>query len=795
MPAFHVASTSIAWLTERSDALQDIWAKSSEDAARPGETLAAHTGQVVAQLAGWRRRNPSLPSLCGRSNLWDLLAWACLLHDVGKIAPGFQAMLRGGDPFPHRHEVLSLVAVGWLDVPDADLEIVATGVATHHRDLEGGDRAIFAFYAIDTGNREHLLEELSEADSVRLRAWLMGAGRPRIEAGSLGFSALPTLRATSKAEALSRALKAILGFHQRLKEQDADSPENLLATFSRGLVLLADHAGSAHVRPWQTERIRSRRALGGSLRDSRGNALQLLPHQQAVGSVRGHAVLRAPTGSGKTEAALLWAARQYEDEEGQPPLFYVLPYKASMNAMHDRMMGRYGFKGEDAVLQHSSALSVLYTRLVAEKGYRKRAAASEARASRDLGRLMAAPIRVLSPYQILKAFFGVRGHEATLADCARGVFILDELHAYDPDRLGLIIAAFRFLARSLNARVLAMSATFPRVLDEVWQEVLGGEITSVRASEETFKEFARHRLWIRDDDLTASVPEIVDRVHKGEAVLVVGTTVVRAQAIYDELKRRLPPSDVFLIHSRFTGEDRSAKERLLAERTGTGVQRSGGIVCVGTQVVEVSLDVDFDVLFSDPAPIEALLQRFGRINRGRRGGLRDVIVYSVPPKHSEFVYRPPLVDAAINVLRGQNGLPVDEAQAQTWVDSVYEPMAEMWKGELRRSIESCTRDVVQTNRPLMTVDGLEQEFDKLFDGAEVVPESLASRYEGLLESEPIESASLAVPVMSQQLARLLASGRAERRRKGKVSYVVASTPYSTERGLDLSSTRSSVDGS
>ena len=172
-----------------------------------------------------------------------------------------------------------------------------------------------------------------------------------------------------------------------------------------------------------------------------------------------------------------------------------------------------------------------------------------------------------------------------------------------------------------------------------------------------------------------------------------------------------------------------------------------------------------------------------------------MIVYSVPPKHSEFVYRPPLVDAAINVLRGQNGLPVDEAQAQTWVDSVYEPMAEMWKGELRRSIESCTRDVVQTNRPLMTVDGLEQEFDKLFDGAEVVPESLASRYEGLLESEPIESASLAVPVMSQQLARLLASGRAERRRKGKVSYVVASTPYSTERGLDLSSTRSSVDGS
>lgn len=771
-------------MTTSSDVLREVWAKSSADPAEPGETLAAHTGQVVERLAEWRRRNPLLHELCHRPNLWDLVAWACLLHDVGKIAPGFQKMLRGGERYPHRHEVLSLVAVGWLDTSDADLEIVAAGVATHHRDLYGDDvRSILHFYGKTTGNREALLEDLDAARAGSLRAWLQGQGSPRIE--KLGFGPLPALRDISKGEALGRAFKTLAMFEKRLALLPAEAHDSVLATFARGLVLLADHAGSAHIHLGGAEHASSRERLLGSLRGAHGQLLELLPHQAACGEVLGHAVLRAPTGSGKTEAALLWAARQQEDEQGEVPLFYVLPYKASMNAMHQRMLSRCGFAKDQVVLQHSSALAVLYARLLTEKGYGQRDATREAMAARNLGRLMAAPVRVLSPYQILKAFFGVKGHEATLTDCARGLFVLDELHAYDVERLGLIIAAFRYLSLSLGVRVLAMSATFPRVLSEVWAETLGGQVQFVSASPETFKQFERHRLMVRPGDMAEGASEILARVSSGEAVLVVGTTVARAQAIYDALKERLPPADVFLIHSRFTSEDRSAKESLLAERTGTGVERSHGLVCVGTQVVEVSLDVDFDVLYSDPAPIEALLQRFGRVNRGRRGGLRDVIVYSVAPKGADFVYHPKLVAAALEVLGPRSGQAVDEATAQAWVDAVYEPIAEAWKAQLLISVERYTRDVIQTNRPLTTVEGLEDKFDELFEGTEVVPESLEDRYRALVETDFIGSSSLKVPIMRQQAGWLWASKRLERRSIGKGSYVVAKLPYSTERGLDL----------
>src|SRR5579863_2060948 len=117
-----------------SDALAHVWAKSPKNGATQGELLSAHTGQVLSRLRQWRRRHPQLAEIVGRRDLWDLAAWACMLHDLGKVALGFQGMLRGGALFPHRHEVLSLVPVGWLECSDEERGLIAAGVATHHKD-------------------------------------------------------------------------------------------------------------------------------------------------------------------------------------------------------------------------------------------------------------------------------------------------------------------------------------------------------------------------------------------------------------------------------------------------------------------------------------------------------------------------------------------------------------------------------------------------------------------------------------------------------------------------------------
>ncbi len=777
------------------DVLQSVWAKSPRGGESEGETLAAHTGQVLGRLARWRERYPDLPKHCGRPDLWDLAAWACLLHDVGKIAKGFQGMLRGGPRFDDRHEALSLVTVGWLEVSGDARALVAAGVATHHKDLS----ELFQRYPFDPPReRARLLTELDQPDEEVLRRWLNGEGAPRL--GALSFQPLPPLTARAPAEALALAMHDLAVLRERLGTMNATAPEALAARFVRGLVVLADHAGSAHQKLGEAPTLDSTTCLKSIIverlpaRDAEPGAEgQLWSHQEEAAATDGHLLLRAPTGSGKTEAALLWAARQREMGPGHPPIFYVLPYRASLNAMRARIPERYGVAESSVVLQHSAATSALYGYLLADKGYARYEALRAAAAERNLGTLMTAPVRVLTPYQWLRAFFGLPGHEAVLTDAAGGIFVLDELHAYDRRRLALILVGVQHLARDLGARFLAMSATLPSMLKEALGDALGSEPTEVVASSETQQRFVRHTLRLVDDDLLsdATVDSILRRHGHGEAVLAVATTVARAQALHDRLAERLAasaePGVPTLLHSRFTGEDRAAKEREVARRVATGMTRSSSEVplVVATQVVEVSLDVDFDVLFTDPAPLEALLQRFGRVNRVCRGGVRDVFVHTCVPRASRYVYEPAHVERTLATLACHRDEAVAEASVQEWIDAIYTPLAAAWRRELRRTMQADHEAVVAVNRPLESHAELADLFDELFDGKEVVPSLFEARYRERLRESPLEATGLRVPVSRDQWFGLKRKGLLRQCKEGRVVFEVADLPYDSTQGLIL----------
>ena len=184
-----------------SDALADIWAKSAAEPGEAGERLAVHTAWVLTRLSEWRTRLPTLGQY-SRSDIWDLAAWACLLHDVGKIARGFQSMVRGGTRFGHRHEVLSLVAVGWLVIPEEQRALVAAGVATHHRDWP---RIRESYGSAD--ERNVLMAEATPDAFADLRRWLLGEGAPSLS--KLGFLALPALAETPPADAMLSAMSAV----------------------------------------------------------------------------------------------------------------------------------------------------------------------------------------------------------------------------------------------------------------------------------------------------------------------------------------------------------------------------------------------------------------------------------------------------------------------------------------------------------------------------------------------------------------------------------------------------------
>jgi CRISPR-associated endonuclease/helicase Cas3 len=106
------------------------------------------------------------------------------------------------------------------------------------------------------------------------------------------------------------------------------------------------------------------------------------------------------------------------------------------------------------------------------------------------------------------------------------------------------------------------------------------------------------------------------------------------------------------------------------------------VVLVATQVVEVGLDGDFDVLYSDSAPLEALVQRFGRVNRRRRVPLRDVFVMKAIPEGSP-VYADRLLAAAFEQLVRFDGLPLDESEVQQMLDAIYDgTIGDAWVAEL-----------------------------------------------------------------------------------------------------------------
>ena len=114
-----------------------------------------------------------------------------------------------------------------------------------------------------------------------------------------------------------------------------------------------------------------------------------------------------------------------------------------------------------------------------------------------------------------------------------------------------------------------------------------------------------------------------------------------------------------------------------------------------------------------------------------------------------------------------------------WVDAAYEPSAKVWRDRLLRRIEEVTDSVIRVNRPLNSHPELRETFDRLFDGFEVIPASLADEYKTLLRESPLQAPFLRVPISWGQRERLIRAGRLEQ--DGEV----ADVPYDDVRGLDL----------
>jgi len=791
--------------------LAALWAKSADRGAnQQPETLAQHTWAVVSQLAERIRLRPNLPAQLGVPRLWHVLFWAALLHDFGKAALGFQARLRKGPRWAHRHEVLSLAFVDWLvDGFSADeRKWLVAAIASHHRDQAEIKTTYSRSGDLDGKLMQVFVDEIDDAVAGTLWDWLNQCRHAWIEA--LGLEQVVALANLMPREAAlqhfrqkgAESIRKWLSLWNELVEDDlvwANEASSLIGTVAlRGHLISADHMASAHVGDLLKPTLSDPQEIVRKLRLN-----TLYQHQQSAMERRGSAVLMAPTGSGKTEAALLWATAQGTPEQPVPRLFYTLPFQASMNAMERRFTeddsdGRRVAPFKDQVgLEHSKSVLALYRKYKVDptdktltEDEAKKQAVVWARQNRNLAKLHYFPVRILTPYQLLKAPYRLSGYEALLTDCFNATFVFDEIHAFEVGRLAIILATVKHLSENYGARFFVMSATLPSLLRTRLVNALGIPADDIiRASDDLYVDFRRHALILREGELLA--PRALDRIAVGarddQSVLVVCNTVKRAQKACDELRSRLgTQAKIILLHGRFNARDRLAKENIVREATGSRSMKRESIVLVATQVVEVSLDIDLDVIYTDPAPLEALLQRFGRINRRRLKECAPVVVFS-EPDGGQGIYDESLVKASLVVLAKHTGQMIDEAQVSDWLDEVYaDPqIAAKWNAEFDKTYKNFERDVIRQLRAFQSNDALEQKFYEAFDGVEVLPIGLQADYDAKCETEPLEASQLLVTLRWSQYIQLKSKGWTREESQKKSYPRVVQCYYDSEVGLDL----------
>lgn len=560
---------------EIKDELAEIYKKYK---AKENETIYEHTNNLLLKLE-------ELKGIVDMEDI-DLIKEACIFHDFAKVNPLFQRRLESGKKMDENkeigHNILSFyMAKNYLEeYSKEDRNIILYAILNHHNYVDNFE-TVDKKQDLISANLKSISAEVFKDDEIDFFK-------------NIGLRELAVIR----------------------KLRTNPSKKSILV---KGFLHKCDYAASAHSKiDMPNIHLESRLEklkddfVGKGFSDG-WNEMQRFAKENTDSNL----ILIGSTGLGKTEASLLWI--------GNNKGFYVLPLKTAINAMYRRIKNTL-YKDD-----YAENLGLLHGEL--ENIYLEDESPATVNSETEesmkfweyygLTRAMSLPVTITTPDQVFRFAFKYCSYELQLATYSYSKMVIDEIQAYSPDILATLIYSLQ-LIDMVGGKFAITTATLPPFIKDLLQE---GIDKKIEYKEDTFlNNKIRHRVSLRHsainmDDIKAFIEDKYNQ--ESMKLFVVVNTVRKAQSIYRELKSWLEENDIEiemnLLHSKFTVQHRSEKEDAILKDGESKCKKR--VIWISTQVVEASLDIDFDYLFTELSDLSSLLQRLGRCNRK---GLKSV---------------------------------------------------------------------------------------------------------------------------------------------------------------------------
>ena len=554
--------------------------------AKPDKTLAQHNEELHIQ----KKKLIDLGYI-DDDKIIELLEYSIEFHDIGKINPEFQVRVKENKKFDTTKEVAhNILSIHFIDKKDyddkKDYESIAYAVFYHHRFGNGDNDSIRA----DENTKkiiENLLSKLGE-----------------------------------------KGIKVIKKISPSLKLPDLHTDRNLKLL---GLLMKCDHSASGGYEiEYPNDFLED--ALNNLLSEFKEkdksadwNDMQKFCKENNDKNI----IAIADTGMGKTEGGFLWG--------GNNKIFFVLPLRTAINAMYkrfDEVIIKGENKEERVGLLHSNSLEYYLNNkkeLVIDDKDEKEMDILE---YNKRGKHLSLPVTICTPDQIFNFILKYKGYESKLATLSYSKIILDEMQMYDASLLAAVIFGITKIIE-MGGKIAIVTATFPPIIEYFLNKYLMKDNKNVikdldktdKVVEEpifikkkfTNNEKIRHNIVLIDDEI--GIEQILWQFRKNRKenkksnkILVICNTIKKAQEIYLKLKEHDDLKDkINMLHSNFIRKDRENKEKEILDFGKTEFDGEG--IWISTSLVEASLDIDFDYLFTELQDLNSLFQRFGRCNR------------------------------------------------------------------------------------------------------------------------------------------------------------------------------------